>query len=110
MQNEQALHAKTLSALGLCRKAGKLLCGTPMICDALGGRGRPFLVLAASDNSANTQKKLNDKCGFYGVELVVLPANGEALASAVGKTARLSAVAITDENLCRLVRGTLQQV
>ena len=60
----------------------------------------------ASDNSENTQKKLRDKCSFYGVELWQIEADGEALAHAVGKTGRVAVVAITDENLCRMVQGT----
>lgn len=99
---------KTLGALGLCAKARKLICGTPMICEALRGRGKPFLVLAASDNSENTQKKLTDKCTHYGVPLVVLKADGDELSRAVGKQSRVAAVAVTDENLCRLVEGAME--
>ena len=99
---------KTLRALGLCAKARKLICGTPMICEALRGRSKPFLVLAASDNSENTQKKLNDKCTHYGVSLVVLRADGNELSRAVGKQSRVAAVAVTDENLCRLVKGAIE--
>lgn len=98
----------TLRSLGLCAKARKLVCGTPMICEALRGRGKPFLVLSASDNSENTQKKLSDKCAYYGVRLVVLSVGGEELSRAVGKQSRVAAVAVTDENLCRLVESTLK--
>ncbi len=96
----------TLRALGLCAKARKLICGTPMICEALRGRVKPYLVLSACDNSENTQKKLTDKCAYYGVRLWVLSVGGEELARAVGKHSRVAAVAVTDENLCRLVENT----
>ena len=33
----------TLRALGLCAKAGRLVCGTALICEALRGRNRPLL-------------------------------------------------------------------
>lgn len=98
---------KTLRALGLCRKAGKLVCGTEQVCEALAGAVRPFLVIAASDNSPNTAKRLSDKCNFYGVRLVLSDSDGQTLAAAVGKSGRTAAVAVTDENLCRLVTGTL---
>lgn len=101
---------RTLSALGLCRKARKMICGTPMICDALAGAKKPFLVLSASDNSENTQKRLRDRSAFYGVELIVLDIEGETLAKAVGKSGKLSAVALTDKNLCQLVRGSIQDL
>ncbi len=114
LENEKALggaasNQRLLSALGLCRKAGKLICGTPMICDALSSVSKkPYAVIMASDNSENTQKKLRDKCGFYGVELMIPELDGDSLSRAVGKTGRLSAVAVTDENLCRLVMGAMQ--
>lgn len=100
---------RTLGALGICAKARGLICGTPMVCEALAGRKKPRLVLAAEDNSPATDKRLTDKCAYYGVRLVRLPCGGEALAGAVGKSARLAAVALTDENLCRLVLGTLEE-
>ena len=100
---------KTLSALGLCAKARRLVCGTPMICEALRAKNKPFLVILASDNSENTEKKLTDKCRFYGVPLAHVAADGERLAAAVGKQSRVAAVAVTDENLCRLVENTLKE-
>lgn len=99
----------TLRALGLCAKARRLICGTPMICEALRGREKPRLVLSAFDNSENTQKKLSDKCAYYGVRLVSLSVGGEELSRAVGKQSRVAAVAVTDENLCRLVENTLER-
>ena len=98
---------RTLGALGLCAKARALVCGTPMVCEALAGRRKPMLAVLAADNSAATDKRLEDKCRYYGVPTVRIAQDGEALARAVGKSGRLAAVAITDENLCRLVRSTL---
>lgn len=100
---------RTLGALGLCAKARALVCGTPMICEALAGRHKPFLTVLAADNSEATDKRLGDKCRYYGVPTVRVCYDGETLARAVGKGGRLAAVAITDENLCRLVKSTLTQ-
>lgn len=100
---------KALRAIGLCMKAGRLVCGTPLVCEALGGKRKPFLVVEASDNSDNTAKRLGDKCAYYGVEKLRLKASGEALARALGKSARVAAVAITDEQLSRLVRGAITE-
>ena len=99
---------KILQALGLCAKAGKLVTGTPMICEALKTKKKPYLVVEASDNSENTAKRLDDRCAFYGVKKHRIEVDGEQLARAVGKTGRVAAVAITDEQLCRLVCGTLE--
>ena len=100
---------KLLSALGLCRKAGRLVCGTPLICDALRSAKKPYAVIMASDNSENTRKRLNDRCAFYGVNKVCLECNGDALAKALGKGGRVAAAAITDQQLCRLVTEKLNR-
>lgn len=96
---------KLLSTLGLCVKAGKVIFGVPMICDALrkNGKNAPVLVIEASDNSENTHKKITDKCNYYGVKLVTLSFSGEQLATAVGKSAHIGAVAVTDKGFCQLI-------
>ena len=101
-------NSRLLAALGICKKAGGLICGTPMICDALASKKKPLLVLTASDNSENTDKRLRDRCAFYEVERISVEIDAGALAHAVGKSSKLSAVAITDLNLCRLVKGAIQ--
>lgn len=96
---------KLLSGLGLCAKAGRLIYGTPMICDALrkGGKNAPVLVLESSDTSEGTHKKIIDKCNYYKTKHVRLGCTGGELAAAVGKTSSLAAVALTDKNFCELV-------
>ena len=92
-----------LGAVGLCRKAGKLIVGSDAVCLSLREKKKPFGVLLASDASANTSKRLADKCATYGAPLVTVPASGEELAAAIGKSAKTAAVAVTDENLWHLV-------
>ena len=101
--------ADVLRALGLCAKAGKLICGTPLICEALKARKQIYLVVETSDNSENTQKRLRDRCAFYGVPKRRINVDGDTLAKELGKNSRTSAVAITDEQLCRLVLGKLKE-
>lgn len=98
-----------LRALGLCAKARALVCGVPMICEALKGKRKPCVVLFASDNAANADKRLHDRCAFYGVSLLQAGTDGASLAAAVGKKGRLAAVAVTDAQLCRLVLSKLPQ-
>ena len=107
-KNEMTAEERTLRALGLCAKARALVVGTPMICEALRGKRKPYLVLAASANSENTQKRLRDKCAYYGVRIVELQTDGDRLALAIGKQGRVAAVAVTDPNLCRLVESTIE--
>lgn len=76
-----------------------------MICDALrkGGKSAPMLVLEASDTSENTHKKISDKCNYYKTKHVRLSCTCGELATALGKTSSLAAVAVTDKNLCLVV-------
>ena len=79
-----------------------------MICEALQKKKKEvLLVLSASDNSENTAKRLSDRCAFYGVELIALPYGKETVAGAIGKSGGVAALAVTDENLCRLVRSAI---
>lgn len=100
----QADLRKLLSALGLCAKARKLVFGVPMICEALrkGGRNAPLIIFEAADTSENTHKKIADKAAYYKVRTVRLKCDGAALASALGKTSSLGAVAITDKEMSRM--------
>jgi ribosomal protein L30E len=98
-----------LGALGLCAKAGKLSFGIPMICEALknGGKNRPVLVVEASDTSDNSHKRIQDRCRFYGTEILRAEITGAELGAAVGKTTVLGAVGVTDAGLASLVRSKL---
>ena len=96
-----------LFALGLCAKAGKLVFGVPMVCEALKKQKSVVLVCSASDNAPNSAKRLSDRCAFYGVPLYRLQIDRDTLSSAVGKSGRLAALAITDANLAQLVLSKL---
>lgn len=97
MKGEETQEMKNfLGFLGLCRRAGKAVCGTPQVCLAVAARAKPPLVLYAAGASAATRKKLENKCAYYGVcvrEIAVSPA---ALAAAMGKGSNLAALAVTD--------------
>ena len=94
---------RILSSLGLCSKAGKLIFGVPMIIEAMQKGKKTYLVLEAGDTSDNTHKKITDKCSFYGVEKIRIDADGGELASRIGKSSSLAAVAITDESFYKMV-------
>ncbi|MBP3370585.1 MAG: hypothetical protein J6L85_07515 [Clostridia bacterium] len=96
---------KLLSALGLCARARKLIFGVPMICESMrsSGKNSPRIIFEAADTSDNTHKRIADKAAYYGVRTVRLNCDGATLASALGKTSSLGAVAITDEQMCKMV-------
>lgn len=89
---------KLLASLGLCVRAGKVVFGVPMICDAMrrSGGAETVMVLEAADSSDGTHKRITDKCKFYQAQHIRLQCDGATLAAALGKTASLAAVAVTD--------------
>ena len=97
------MDSRIWGSLGLCSKAGKLIFGVPMIIEAMQKGKKVFLVIEAQDTSDNTHKKITDKCNFYGVKKIRLDVDGGALASYVGKSSSLAAVAITDESFYQMV-------
>ena len=100
---------KVLSALGLCVRAGKVVFGVPMICEALrkNGAAKPCAGFEASDTSDNTHKRISDKCAFYGVRLYRLESDGATLAEILGKSGVLAAVAVIDEKMCAMVEKNI---
>lgn len=109
---EQNQSARLLGMLGLCARAGRLICGVPLICDAMraGRRGKvPYLVLEAADTSANTHKRVVDRCAYYDTETVRIAAAGDELAHAVGHSGVLGAVAVTDRKMADAVKAILAQ-
>lgn len=95
---------KLLSALGLCERARKLTAGVQLICEAMRRTddAKPIAVFMASDVSANTAKRLTDKCGFYGVELIELQTVSDELSRALGKRSSVAAVALADRQMYSL--------
>lgn len=100
------MEQKLLSALGFAARSGGLIFGTPQICEALARQKRkgkyPLIVFEAADTSENTHKRISDRCAYYKVRHIKMSCDGATLASSLGKSAVLAAVALTDENLCRL--------
>ena len=92
----EANKVKLLSMIGLAKKAGKVICGSPLICEAMGKKGRIQLVVIASDASEQSVKKLTVKSDFYSIKYVVIPASKAELSHSVGKENELAALAITD--------------
>ena len=82
--------------LGLCRRAGKTVLGTEMICKQMREKKKPVLVLIASDVSENTRSKLISKSTFYSIPYRQINVGGEELAGRLGKTGFLAAAAVTD--------------
>lgn len=95
---------RLLSVIGICAKAGKLIFGTDRICEELrAAKCPPLAVIEASGNSANTTKRLSDRCAYYGIKHYVIEADALSLGYAVGKKKPIAAVGITDMGLLNAV-------
>ncbi len=95
-----------LGALGICRKAGKLLHGYDRVEEAV-MRGKACLVLLACDASKRTtQQHMQDTCRGV-IPCAVMPLKGEDLRMLTPKPAAVFAV--TDENLAHLCAGYLKK-
>ena len=97
-----------LNALGFSARAGAMIFGVKQICEALSKKKKegkyPILVIEAADTSENTHKRITDRCSYYNVKHVRIDATIDELATALGKSSAVAAVALTDENLCRLAQ------
>lgn len=94
------MNSKVLNMLGLCRRAGAVIIGTDLVTKALPS-GKVKLVIYANDASANTEKKITDKCKFYTTQCIKSSYDGGDIAHAIGKQSSVSVVGITDENFSR---------
>ena len=94
---------KLTGMIGLCRKAGKVVCGTPLVCLALREKRKPCLVPLPSQAGASTEQKVRYKCEYYRVPLCTLPLTTEELATSVGKGGEMACVAITDDGFAKAI-------
>lgn len=60
---------KLLQMIGMAKKAGKVTTGG-FLCEKSVKSGESFLVIIASDISANSRKTITDACKNYGVKYV----------------------------------------
>lgn len=93
--------------IGLAKRAGALITGVPLVCEAVRGRTPPKLVLFASDAAHNSCKRVTDCCAYYGVKCAKIDVTTEVLAHAVGKRGFVSSVAIADEGFARAIEALI---
>ena len=89
---------RILRMLGLAAGAGKLIYGTPMVCEALRKGKKIYFVFEAEGTSENTHKRIGDKCKFYGARLLRVGVDTSEFARLLGKSGELAVVALTDES------------
>jgi ribosomal protein L7Ae-like RNA K-turn-binding protein len=87
-----------ISLLGLANRARKIISGEELSVKEIRS-GKARLILLSADASANTAKKITDKCKSYEVPLKIIE-NREILGHAIGKEARV-VVAILDQGFAK---------
>lgn len=92
---------KILNAVGLCKRAGKLISGESMVVESIRNK-RAKIVLISSDCEKNTLSKVVNKCKFYGVEYVQLEVDKYEIGSAIGKDVRVC-LAIEDNGFKKMI-------
>ena len=92
----------SMMALGLAKKAGKVISGTDMVVDAIRSKRPPSLVVLSKSASENTKKKLHDKCKSYSVRIIETDSDTECMSHALGGKARVAVAAICDDGLAEL--------
>ncbi|CAM5788401.1 MULTISPECIES: YlxQ family RNA-binding protein [Bacillati] len=95
---------KAAQMLGLAMRARKVITGEGLVVEAV-RNGKAKLVLLAADASANTSKKVQDKCAHYGVPCVSATDRYE-LGRAIGKDERVT-IAVTDGKLAESIQRLL---
>lgn len=98
---------KTLSYIGLCKKAGKLTQGSALTVEALRA-GKVRLAVLSSDCSNNTEKRVSDCCSYRNIKCIKLPYTMEQLGKALGSSGNVSAAGITDEGLSLKISSSLE--
>lgn len=89
--------------IGLCKKAGRLVSGVPLVCDAMRD-GHVHLAVYAAEASENSVKRVTDKAAFYAVPCMAIAASPETLAKSIGKTGAVAAIGIADGGFAEAIK------
>lgn len=99
--------SKAMSLLGLANRARKVVSGEELVLKEIKS-GRAKLVLLSKDASQNTSKRIQDKCLYYKIPIVLVN-NREELGAAIGKEARV-VVALNDAGFAKKLTTLLEQI
>ena len=97
------MNDRLLSALGLAKKAGKLVVGANLVSTLVRSDKKPCLVLLALDASPNTKKVIESACRHHGVPCRTVPYSMDALSHAIGASYYISCVAVSDAGFARMI-------
>jgi ribosomal protein L7Ae-like RNA K-turn-binding protein len=98
---------KFLSMLGLSRRAGKVIIGTPLVTSTLPS-GKVKVTFYTSDASDNTKKRITDKCKFYNTECIIIDTSSSQIGKMVGMNTDVCVVGVTDDNFSKQLKALVQ--
>lgn len=100
------MNDRLMSAISLCRKAGKLKMGGDVVKEAaLSGEAR--LVLIASDLAERSEKQIRQVCEGSGTRLESLPLTMEQLWQVTGK--KYGILAVCDQGFAKMIDGLVKR-
>ena len=106
---KNAVQEKILGAVGLAAKARKLTTGTEMCVEYMrAGKGK--LLIAASDISENTRKKLVKTATYHKIPYMLSDIKKAHLSKAIGKISESSAILLTDEGFVKIIQKLGQKI
>lgn len=108
-KKEKTHTERALGLMGLAVRAGRVIFGTPMVCDAMRAGKALYLVVEAIDTSENTHKRITDRSAYYGVKHARIDAGTAELAHALGKSGDLAVAAITDKGMAEAILKLLEK-
>lgn len=94
------MNDKLLSAISLCRKAGKLKMGMDVVKEAVAG-GETRLVLLAQDIAERSERQIVEACAAKHVRVQKLPVDMDELGQFTGK--RYGILAICDKGFTQMI-------
>ena len=95
------MNDKFLAALGICRRAGKLVFGFETVKTAM-QKGEAVLIITACDLSEKTKKELRFLSGQLETELIETLYDMQSLEGSIGK--KTGPLAVTDDGLAKMVK------
>ncbi len=99
---------KALSMIGLCKKAGRIVSGVPIVCDAMRD-GKVCLTVYAAKAAENSVKRVTDKAKNYETEALGIDILPEELGHAIGKAGAVAAVGILDAGFAAAIRKIISE-
>ena len=99
---------KALSMIGLCKKAGRLVSGVPIVVDAI-REDKVYLCVYAQGAAENSVKRITDKAKSYNVAALPLDVLPEELGHSIGKVGAVSAVGITDRGFAEAIKKIISE-